>query len=120
MPLDAAGCFKIFAEKKSGTRRDGRTELAVLLEIVREGETVIVTRIDRLARSVRDLQNIVHELREKGVALKATFVNILEPGCYRRRLRRSNAEMDADGVGQVTLTQERDHRAPRNVRARRS
>jgi len=70
--LEAAGCITIFAEKKSGTRRDGRTELEVLLECVREGDTVIVTRIDRLARSIRDLQNIVHELREKGVTLKAT------------------------------------------------
>lgn len=70
--LEAAGCMAIFAEKKSGTRRDGRTELQVLLECVREGDTVIVMRIDRLARSMRDLQNIVHELKEKGVALKAT------------------------------------------------
>ena len=49
--LEAAGCMTIFEEKKSGTRRDGRTELQVLLECVREGDTVIVTRIDRLARS---------------------------------------------------------------------
>jgi DNA invertase Pin-like site-specific DNA recombinase len=62
----------IFEEKKSGTRRDGRTELQVLLECVREGDTVIVTRIDRLARSMKDLQDIVHELKEKGVSLKAT------------------------------------------------
>jgi DNA invertase Pin-like site-specific DNA recombinase len=59
-------------EKKCGTRRDGRTELQVLLECVREGDTVIVTRIDRLARSMKDLQDIVHELNEKGVSLKAT------------------------------------------------
>ena len=70
--LEAAGCLKVFAEKKSGTRRDGRTELAVLLECVREGDTVIVTRIDRLARSMKDLQDIVHELKAKGVSLKAT------------------------------------------------
>jgi DNA invertase Pin-like site-specific DNA recombinase len=70
--LEAAGCMSIFAEKKSGTRRDGRTELQVLLECVREGDTVVITRIDRLARSMRDLQNIVHELKVKGVALKAT------------------------------------------------
>ena len=62
----------IFEEKKSGTRRDGRTELQVLLECVCEGDTVIVTRIDRLARSMKDLQDIVHELKEKGVSLKAT------------------------------------------------
>jgi DNA invertase Pin-like site-specific DNA recombinase len=41
-------------------------------ECVREGDTVIVTRIDRLARSMKDLQDIVFELRGKGVALKAT------------------------------------------------
>jgi DNA invertase Pin-like site-specific DNA recombinase len=70
--LDAAGCLKIFAEKKSGTRRDGRTELQVLLECVREGDTVIVTRIDRLARSMKDLKDIVHDLKGRGVALKAT------------------------------------------------
>ena len=70
--LEAAGCMTIFEEKKSGTRRDGRTELQVLLECVREGDTVIVTRIDRLARSMKDLQDIVHELKEKGVSLKAT------------------------------------------------
>jgi DNA invertase Pin-like site-specific DNA recombinase len=70
--LEAAGCHTIFAETKSGTRRDGRSELQVLLECVREGDTVIVTRIDRLARSMKDLQDIVHELKAKGVALKAT------------------------------------------------
>lgn len=70
--LNAAGCLKIFAEKKSGTRRDGRTELQVLLECVREGDTVVVTRIDRLARSMKDLQDFVHELKNKGVSLKAT------------------------------------------------
>ncbi|MBJ7534552.1 recombinase family protein [Rhodomicrobium vannielii ATCC 17100] len=70
--LEASGCLKIFSEKKSGTRRDGRTELQVLLECVREGDVVVVTRIDRLARSVKDLQDLVLELREKGVALRAT------------------------------------------------
>jgi DNA invertase Pin-like site-specific DNA recombinase len=70
--LEASGCLKIFAEKKSGTRRDGRTELQVLMECVREGDTVVVMRIDRLARSMKDLQDIVHELKGKGVALKAT------------------------------------------------
>jgi DNA invertase Pin-like site-specific DNA recombinase len=70
--LKAAGCEVIRAEKVSGTRRDGRTELQVLLDFVRPGDTLIITRIDRLARSLRDLQNIVHELRDKGVTLRAT------------------------------------------------
>ena len=68
----AVGCEVIRAEKASGTRRDGRTELQVLIEFLREGDTLVVTRIDRLARSVKDLQDIVHELRAMGVKLKAT------------------------------------------------
>ena len=56
----------------SGSRRDGRTELKVLLDFVQLGDTLVVTRLDRLARSMKDLQDIVHELKEKGVALRAT------------------------------------------------
>ncbi len=70
--LKIAGCDVIRAEKTSGTRRDGRTELQVLLDFLRRGDTLVVTRIDRLARSLKDLQDIVHELKEKGVKLKAT------------------------------------------------
>ena len=70
--LKAAGCTVIRAEKASGTHRKGRTELQTLLEFLREGDTLVVTRIDRLARSVKDLQDIVHELKAKGVKLKAT------------------------------------------------
>ena len=44
----------------------------MLLEFLREGDTLVVTRIDRLARSVKDLQDIVHELKARGVKLKAT------------------------------------------------
>jgi len=70
--LKAAGCEVTRAEKASGTRRDGRTELQVLLEFLREGDTLVVTRIDRLARSVKDLQDIVHELKARKVTLRAT------------------------------------------------
>jgi DNA invertase Pin-like site-specific DNA recombinase len=70
--LKAAGCDVIRAEKASGSRRDGRTELQVLLDFVQPGDTLIVTRIDRLARSMKDLQDIVHELKTRGVALRAT------------------------------------------------
>ena len=61
--LKAAGCSVVRAEKASGSRRDGRTELQVLLDFVQPGDTLVVTRIDRLARSMKDLQDIVHELR---------------------------------------------------------
>jgi DNA invertase Pin-like site-specific DNA recombinase len=70
--LKAAGCTVIRAEKASGTSRKGRTELQTLMDFLRPGDTLVVTRIDRLARSLRDLQNLVHDLQEKGVHLKAT------------------------------------------------
>ena len=70
--LTAAGCTIIREEKCSGTSREGRQELETLLAFLRAGDVLMVTRIDRLARSMRDLQNIVHDLRERGVALKAT------------------------------------------------
>jgi DNA invertase Pin-like site-specific DNA recombinase len=67
-----AGCELVREEKRSGTTRDGRQELDTLLAFVRTGDTVMVTRIDRLARSIGDLQDIVRQLKAKGVALKAT------------------------------------------------
>ena len=62
----------IRAETASGTRRDGRTELQTLLDFLHRDDTLVVTRIDRLARSLKDLQDIVHELKGRGVALRAT------------------------------------------------
>ena len=70
--LRAARCRVVRAEKRSGTARDGRTELQVLLDFLRAGDTLVVTRVDRLARSLKDLQDIVHELRGRGVALRCT------------------------------------------------
>ena len=70
--LTKAGCSIIREEKRTGTTMDGRAELDTLMQFLRAGDTVIVTRIDRLARSLRDLQNIVHELKARGVTLKAT------------------------------------------------
>ena len=70
--LRAAGCGVIRTEKKSGTSREGRTELANLLDFLHAGDTLVVTRVDRLARSIGDLQDVVRVLKAKGVALKAT------------------------------------------------
>lgn len=70
--LRAAGCEVIRAEKATGTSRTGRTELQVLLDFLRSGDTLVVTRIDRLARSIKDLQDIVFTLKAQGVTLKAT------------------------------------------------
>jgi len=70
--LKAAGCDPIRAEKRSGTSLNGREELKTILAFLRPGDILTVTRIDRLARSIGDLQDIVRALRAKGVALKAT------------------------------------------------
>jgi DNA invertase Pin-like site-specific DNA recombinase len=70
--LQAAGCEVIREETGSGTTVQGRKELETLLAFLRKGDTLVVTRIDRLARSIGDLQDIVRLLRSKGATLKAT------------------------------------------------
>lgn len=70
--LKAAGCEVIRAEKRSGTSTGGRNELHTVLDFLRKGDVLMVTRIDRLARSIADLQDIVRALKAKGAALKAT------------------------------------------------
>ena len=70
--LMTAGCDIVREEKVSGTSLKERSELSTLLEFLREGDELVVTRIDRLARSMRDLQNIVYDLNKKGVHLSAT------------------------------------------------
>src|SRR5450631_429999 len=70
--LRTAGCDLIRSEKRSGTTTAGRTELQTVLDFLRKGDVLMVTRIDRLARSIGDLQDIVRAVRAKGAALKAT------------------------------------------------
>lgn len=70
--LRAAGCDVIRSEAVSGASRDGRAELATVLDFIRSGDTLVVTRIDRLARSIGDLQDIVRSLKVKGAGLRAT------------------------------------------------
>ncbi|WP_242153305.1 recombinase family protein [Sphingomonas sp. BAUL-RG-20F-R05-02] len=70
--LKAAGCTVIRSEKKSGTAMEGRAELETLLAFIQPGDTLMVTRIDRLARSVADLEAIVKTLKDRGAFLRAT------------------------------------------------
>jgi DNA invertase Pin-like site-specific DNA recombinase len=67
--LEAAGCDKVFRKKRSGVDA-GRPELKRCLDYLREGDTLLVTKIDRLALSTADLYRIVSALAEKGVAFK--------------------------------------------------
>lgn len=70
------GCTKIFSEKQSGAKKDNRKALSEAMEYLREGDKLVVTKIDRLARSVRDLQNIANELDEKEIGLVFLKENI--------------------------------------------
>jgi DNA invertase Pin-like site-specific DNA recombinase len=68
--LTAAGAAKVFHETASGARTD-RPELAKLMKRLESGDTVLVTRLDRLARSTRDLLNVLHALAERGVGFRS-------------------------------------------------
>ena len=70
--LKAAGCDVIRSEKRSGTSTTDRAELQTVLDFLRKGDCLMVTRIDRLARSIGDLQDIVRAVKAKGASLKAT------------------------------------------------
>ena len=67
--LRGAGCVKVYAEKASGKDRKGRPELRAMLAYIREGDTVVVLSLDRLARSLPDLLAIVEEIGGKGASL---------------------------------------------------
>jgi DNA invertase Pin-like site-specific DNA recombinase len=68
--LEAAGCARIFREKVSGARSD-RAELKKLLRSLRDGDIVLVTRLDRLARSTRDLLNILALVSDKSAGFRS-------------------------------------------------
>jgi len=70
--LKGAGCEVIRAETRSGTTTAGREELRTVLDFLRKGDVLMVTRIDRLARSIGDLQEIVRTVKARGASLKAT------------------------------------------------
>jgi DNA invertase Pin-like site-specific DNA recombinase len=72
--LREAGCTLIRTEKVSGGSREGRSELASILDFIRPGDTLVVVKLDRLGRSTRDVLNLVHELEQKGASLR-----VLEP-----------------------------------------
>ena len=72
--LHREGCEIIRSEKVSGGSRENRGELAIVIDFLREGDELLVTRLDRLGRDTRDVLNIVHECRQRGA-----YVTILDP-----------------------------------------
>src|SRR5262249_11224092 len=79
--LMAAGCAKVFKEKVSGAKTD-RAELAKLLHKIESGDVLVLTRLERLARSTRDLLNVIAALTEHGTgfkSLKDTWADTTSP-----------------------------------------
>lgn len=68
--LEKEGCEKIFQEKATGGNAD-REELKKLLEHLREGDLVVIWKLDRLGRSLRDLVNLVTDIQARGAGLKS-------------------------------------------------
>ncbi len=76
--LRAAGCERLFVETASGARAD-RPELARAMEQARHGDTLVVWRLDRLARSLRHLIDLSEEMQRRGVALRSVTEAIETP-----------------------------------------
>ena len=70
--LKAAGCAKVFTEQASGTSAAHRDQLTAALEYAREGDTLVITRLDRLARSQADLHAILSDLGSRGIEFECT------------------------------------------------
>jgi DNA invertase Pin-like site-specific DNA recombinase len=75
--LKANGCERIYSEKASGKSTNGRPQLAKMLKALMPGDIVVVTKLDRVARSARDLLNIVAEIRDK----ECGFVSLGDSWC---------------------------------------
>jgi DNA invertase Pin-like site-specific DNA recombinase len=75
--LKAAGCDQIFSEKRSGKSAKDRPEFSKLMRALMPGDTIVVSKLDRLARSTRDLHNVLHDLQEKDCG----FVSLAEGWC---------------------------------------
>ena len=73
--LKAAGCEKVFEETASGAKRD-REQLAAALEFMREGDTLIVWKLDRLARSMRQLIETIEDLRVRKIGFRSITENM--------------------------------------------
>ncbi|MER9163620.1 recombinase family protein [Mesorhizobium sp. M0715] len=72
--LKAEGCSIIRSEKVSGGTREGRAELAIIIDFLRPGDELVVTRLDRLGRDTRDVLNLIHECEQQGA-----YVTVLDP-----------------------------------------
>ncbi|WP_428418635.1 recombinase family protein [Methylibium sp.] len=73
--LSGTGCEQVFHEAATGTQRE-RPELVACLRTLRKGDSLVVWKLDRLARSLKDLVEIVHDLNQRGVGFKSLTESI--------------------------------------------
>jgi DNA invertase Pin-like site-specific DNA recombinase len=74
--LTAAGCDRIFSEQVSSVDKDNRTKLADAFDFIREGDTLVVTKLDRLAREVSHMMEIKDRVASKGAHLRILDLNM--------------------------------------------
>lgn len=102
--LSRAGCQKVFEDKVSGTRSD-RPGLARAQEILREGDTLVVWKLDRLGHSVKQLVDLVGELHKQGVQFKS-LTDAIDTGTSSGRfffhIMSSLAEMERELISERT------------------
>ena len=100
--LSKAGCKKVFEDKVSGTRAD-RPGLAKTLEMLREGDTLVVWKLDRLGRSVKQLVDLVGDLHKHGVQFRGTKPNGTKT--YAKAIRPAPVVVSAASVAHLVLVQ---------------
>jgi DNA invertase Pin-like site-specific DNA recombinase len=84
--LSAAGCAKIYSEKVSGAQSYNRKELQKVLNKLQEGDVLVISRLDRLARSTRDLINILDSVSKKGAAFRSLHDHWIDTSTPHGRL----------------------------------
>jgi DNA invertase Pin-like site-specific DNA recombinase len=102
--LNAAGCRKLFEDKVSGTREE-RPGLGQALEMLREGDTLVVWKLDRLGRSVKQLVDLVARLQQKGVQFRSLTDSIdtgTPSGRFFFHVMASLAEMERELIAERT------------------
>ena len=124
--LRAAGCAKVFKEKISGAKTD-RPELAKLVRRLEPGDVLVITRLDRLARSTKDLLNVLDEVSKRGAGFRSLRDAWADTTTPHGKLMLTVADRRANrrgpqarqGSRRALRTAERAHAAPaaRSVRA---
>jgi DNA invertase Pin-like site-specific DNA recombinase len=102
--LEAAGCERIFQEKVSGTTK-ARPQLAAMLDHLRAGDVVIVYKLDRLARSLKDLVSLVNQIQERGASFQSihdTIDTTSAHGKFTFHIFAALAEFESDIIRERT------------------